>query len=92
LRKLNSPQPVSSLPKGKDIDIGRVRTFIRRIETQITEDFGDRRIGSYPSGDYDAPTEEVVWQEDIEQRSIPSITTKEFPRAGVTMHDIEMGY
>jgi len=92
LRRRNNPSSAILLSKSENGSLGRVKTFIRRLDAQITEDFGNP---SFPScGPEDQHLDEDVsvgGSQGVHDKSIPCITTEEYPWVVNTIRDLESG-
>ena len=69
-----------------------MQIFVRRINVQITEDFGEPPFSSHGSEDYHLEEDiSAVGNQGLQDRSIPCITTEEYPWVVNTIRDIESG-
>jgi len=69
-----------------------VQTFIRRIDAQITEDFGEPPFSSHGSEVHHLEEDiSAIGNHGLQDRSIPWISTEEYPWAVNIIRDIESG-
>jgi len=62
------------------------------MDSQIIEDFGDPSLSSHGSEDRQAEEDVLmVRNEEVRERSIPSITAEEYPWVDTTVQNIESG-
>jgi len=82
LRQRHNPSSAAALSRHENGRLGRVQTFIRRIDAQITEDFGEPPFSSHGSEDYHLEEDiSAVGNQGLQDRSISCITTEEYPWA-----------
>ena len=86
------PSATPTLSKNENGRLGRVQTFIRCIDVQITEDFGEPSFSSCGSeGQQGDEISLGVRNQGVQDRSIPCITTEGYHGAVNTFQDIESG-
>jgi len=92
LRQRNNPSSAAALSKHENGRLGRVQTFIRRIDAQITEDFGEPPFSSHGSENHHLEEDiSAFGNHGLQDRSILCISTEEYPWVVNTIRDIESG-